>query len=212
VKEIGDQNVEGNWMTPRERLQRAIVAAVADGGSQAATIAEAMLRTGMSAREFHAEFADGEECLLTASDAIWETLLERTGESYNSRETWPARLRAALTSLTETIAANESLAKVMLIEIPAAGPTAHRHYRDGVDRLLRFLVPGREYSERGEELPQRVELLALGGAETIVFDEVAAGRAEDLPALVPDILFAILVLYLGPEWAAEEAGLATGVS
>lgn len=198
-------------MTPRERLQRAILAAVAESGSEAATIAEATRRTGMSARQFHAEFADGEDCLLAASDAIWDALLETVDESYESCETWPAGLRAALTALTEAIAANEALARVMVIDIPAAGPAAHRHYRDGVDRLLRFLLPGRDYSERGEELPQRVELLALGGAETIVFDEVAAGRAEDLPALSADILFAILVLFLGPEWAAEEAGLATGV-
>jgi hypothetical protein len=46
--------------------------------------------------------------------------------------------------------------------------------------------------------------MAIGGAEAIVCDEVMADRTEDLPTLLPDILFAVLVPYVGPEAAAAE--------
>jgi hypothetical protein len=46
--------------------------------------------------------------------------------------------------------------------------------------------------------------MAVGGAEAIVFDEVVAGRVSGLPALLPDILFTLLVPYLGPEEAVEQ--------
>jgi hypothetical protein len=63
---------------------------------------------------------------------------------------------------------------------------------------------GREYSEVEEELPGEVELLAVGAAEAIIFGEVDAGRAERLPKMMPEILFSILVPFLGPDRAAEE--------
>ena len=51
--------------------------------------------------------------------------------------------------------------------------------------------------------------MAVGGAEAIIFDEVIAGRTQRLPALLPEILFALLVPYLGPEPAIEEMRRAT---
>jgi hypothetical protein len=38
----------------------------------------------------------------------------------------------------------------------------------------------------------------------LLFDEIQAGRTEDLPRHLPELLFALLVPYLGPRQAAEE--------
>jgi hypothetical protein len=38
----------------------------------------------------------------------------------------------------------------------------------------------------------------------MVFDEIRAGRAGKLPAMLPDLVFAVTMPYLGAE-AAEEA-------
>jgi hypothetical protein len=46
--------------------------------------------------------------------------------------------------------------------------------------------------------------MAVGGAQTIIFDEVVAGRAQELTAKLPDILFTVLAPYIGPEAAAAE--------
>jgi hypothetical protein len=63
---------------------------------------------------------------------------------------------------------------------------------------------GREYSEADEELPTEVELLAVGAAEAIIFAEVDAGRAQRLPGMMPEILFSVLVPFMGPDRAADE--------
>ena len=47
-------------------------------------------------------------------------------------------------------------------------------------------------------------MLAVGAAEAIVFEEIEAGRAAQLPALAPAILFSLLVPFLGPEAASAE--------
>jgi hypothetical protein len=70
--------------------------------------------------------------------------------------------------------------------------------------LVPLFVEGREYAANSIQLPPKLELMAVGGAATIIFDEVIAGRAEELPARLPDILFTVLAPYIGPEAAAAE--------
>ena len=67
-----------------------------------------------------------------------------------------------------------------------------------------YVSEGREHAPVAEELPGEVELLALGAAEAIIFAEIDAGRAERLPAKMPEILFSVLVPFIGPQRAAEE--------
>ncbi len=40
----------------------------------------------------------------------------------------------------------------------------------------------------------------------MIFDEIRAGRAPDLVHILPDLVFAVLMPYLGPAAAEEEMG------
>ena len=83
----------------------------------------------------------------------------------------------------------------------ARGPTSLSQ-RLGAVRAA--LIEGREYATNAVHLPPDLERMAVGGAQTIIFDEVVAGRAEELSARLPDVLFSVLVPYIGPEAAAAE--------
>ena len=48
--------------------------------------------------------------------------------------------------------------------------------------------------------------MAIGAITGLISDELAAGRAEQLPNLLSDVLFATLVPYIGPAAAAREVG------
>ena len=89
------------------------------------------------------------------------------------------------------------------VELPAAGPEARRRYHDALGQLRPLFSEGRKYAE-SDILPPDLELMAVGGAEAIIFDEVVAGRTKELPKLLPDILFAVLVPYVGPTAAKAE--------
>ena len=56
----------------------------------------------------------------------------------------------------------------------------------------------------GRELPENISLMSAGAVSGLIFDELLAGRAAQLPAMLPDLLFAMLVPYVGPRAAAEE--------
>ncbi len=55
-----------------------------------------------------------------------------------------------------------------------------------------------------EGLPPDTARFAIGGASAMIFDEIRAGRAPDLVRILPDLVFAVLMPYLGPEAAEEE--------
>jgi AcrR family transcriptional regulator len=188
----------------RRRLLLATVQEVAERGYAAVSVADIVSRAQVSRRAFFEEFGGLEEALFESCDWMVDRLLERTGRSYSSGDSWPTKVRLALRTLLEELAADPDAARLITVELPAAGPSARQRYRQNTDRLLPCFRTGRDHGARDVDLPRDVDLMAVGGAEAIISDEVVAGRASRLPALLPDILFALLVPYLGPEQAVEQ--------
>ena len=190
--------------TPRKRMLRAMARAVAARGYDHVSVADVVQAAGVSRSTFYEEFASKDECLLAAYDALLERLIDQVFAAYESETRWPDQVRAGLAALLEALAEEPEVARMATVEIPAAGPEAHRRYRAAIERFVSFFLDGRQVSGRGPTLPRETELMAVGGAEAIIFDEVVAGRASQLTELLPDILFAVLVPYLGPDEAAVE--------
>jgi AcrR family transcriptional regulator len=188
----------------RERLLRAMVREIAEHGYDEVSVAQVVARAGTSRGTFYEEFASKDEALLAAYDSMLDVLIERVRSSFSVGDPWPMKVRLALGVLLRELASNPEIARLATVDIPAAGPIAHERYRQGIERFLPLFRQGREYSGRDDELPEDAELMAVGGAEAIVFDEVTGGRVESLPSLLPDILFTLLVPYLGPEEAVEQ--------
>ena len=91
-----------------------------------------------------------------------------------------------------------------MVEVTAVGEEARVRYRANLNRFAPFLEEGRAYSPRGGELPDDTARFAIGGAMSLIFDEVRAGRGPELPQLVPELTFAVLMPYLGAEAAEDE--------
>lgn len=196
------RDVEG--LSQRDRLLWAMVRVIADKGYDGFTLGDVVARAGVSRTTFYDEFANKDECLFAAYDRVIDVLVAYVEEAYQSEGEWPKRVREGLDALLRALAAEPEVAKMAAVEFPAAGPAAHQRYRDALERFLPFFREGRMFSPRSEELPPGVELMAVGGAEVIIFDEVVAGRISKLPQMLPEILFAALVPFIGPDAAAAE--------
>jgi AcrR family transcriptional regulator len=195
------RNVEG--LSQHDRLLWSMVRVIADKGYDGVTVRDVVARAGLPQTAFYNEFANKDECLFTAYDRVIDELLEYVADAFSrSERDWPQRMSDALDALLRALAAESDVAQFAVVEVSAAGPQAHRHYRGAVERFLPFLQEGREFSGRAGELPPAVEQMAMGGAEAIIFDEVVRGRASKLPEILPDIVFAVLVPFIGPEDAA----------
>lgn len=188
----------------REKLFWAMMSELATKGYREASVEEPIEAAGVSATEFEAEFGDKDACLFAAYDHLTELLVERTAAGCGSGGEWPERVRAGLTTLLEAVAAEPQMARAMTRSFPGIRPATYERYVELLSRFVPYMREGREYSEVEEELPGEVELLAVGAAEAIIFGEVDAGRAERLPAMMPEILFSVLVPFMGPDRAGDE--------
>jgi hypothetical protein len=117
---------------------------------------------------------------------------------------WPQRLRRTLAAVLEGVAAEPDAAGSAAMDNPALETEGRRRYRDALDRLETLLGEGREYAPPAAALPPDHERMAVAGIETAISGEVAAGRTQQLPNLLPDLLFTLLTPYVGPEAASAE--------
>jgi AcrR family transcriptional regulator len=158
----------------------------------------------VSEGEFESEFGEKDAALFAAYERLSERVLERAMGACGEDESWPERIRNGLEALLEMLATEPEMARVLTRSFPEISPSTYRCYTDLLASFVPAMHAGRDYSGADEELPSSVELLAVGAAETLIFVEVDAGRAERLPGMLPEILFTILVPFIGPELAAEE--------
>ena len=190
----------------RERLLEAVVKTAAAKGYEATTIDDVVEFAGVSRGTFDEMFASKEECFLEAYDAVFDVLVAHVTAAFEAAddESWPEQIAAGLGALVELLAMEADIARMAMIEVTAAGDDARERYRAMLTRFTPFLEKGRTYSGQGEELPADTARFAVGGATSMIFDEVRAGRGPELKRILPDLVFAVLMPYLGPEAAEDE--------
>jgi AcrR family transcriptional regulator len=186
----------------RKLLFSEMLVELARKGYEEASLEEVLLRAGVASEEFEAHFGDLDECLFAAYNYATETLLGLAQASSRPDLPWPERVRLGLEAVLAEAAAKPEIARAMTRAFPAIRPDAYQRYIDLLGGFVPCFAEGRRHCEA--ELPAEVELMAVGAAEAIIFDEVDAGRAEDLPSMLPEILFSILVPFIGPDQAGAE--------
>jgi len=190
----------------RERLLDAAIDVVAEKGYGATTVADLTKEAGISRTTFYEMFEDKEACFLAAYDAAVDVLARRVATAFEAEQGWPARVRAGLEALLSSLAAEPQLARLALVDVGSAGPAAQRRYRAALQRMTPFFDEGRDYAPNGRSLPPNTSRMAIGAVVGLIADELEQGRAAHLPDLLPEVLFATFIPYLGPTAAAREVG------
>jgi len=190
----------------RERMMEAMVRMSAAKGYEATTVADVIEYAGVSRDTFDEMFGSKEDCFLAAYDAVFDVLVAHVTAAFEaaSGEPWPEKIAAGLGALVELLAMEADIARMAMVEATAVGDDARERYRAMFTRFTPFLEEGRTYSGQGEELPADTARFAVGGAASMIFDEVRAGRGPELKRILPDLVFAVLMPYLGSEGAEDE--------
>lgn len=180
-----------------------MVRVVGAKGYKATSVADVIEEAGTSRTTFYKHFDDKHECFLAAYDMLVEQVFAEVVAGCDGERSWLERMRTGLATIVELFAVDPKLARTAIVEVAAAGADARRRHWNAVARFTEFLEAGRELAD-GRELPENIALMAAGAVSGLIFDELLAGRAEQLPELLPELLFALLVPYIGPSAAAEE--------
>lgn len=190
----------------QERLLEAIVRVAAEKGYGATTTADVTAAAGLPAESFARHFAAKEDCFLAAYEAVSDVVIAHVSTAYEASagRPWPERIVAGLRALVELLAAEPEITRMAMIDVGSLGEEARVRYRTALERFVPLLEEGRDHStDDAAGLPDETAQFAIGGVASMIFDELRAGRGEELPAALPELAFAMLMPYLGA--AAAEA-------
>jgi AcrR family transcriptional regulator len=186
----------------REVILGAVVEIAAEHGYAETTIGMILKRAGLGRPAFDRHFRDKHECFLAAWQEMNESCMRGMLEAFNSEEDWTDRLRAVACEIVEGLRREPSRA-VFAIEVLAAGDAA-RARRDMTMRVIASLIDaGRNEMDDPESVPHTTAEALAGAAYGQIYSRIVRGRADELPQLVPQLMSAAVMPYLG-----IDAGLA----
>ena len=183
----------------RERILSAVAQATAEIGYADMSVEAIIARAGVSRRTFYEHFKNKEDAFLAAYDAVVDQIVRRVQRAYLQQTTALERLRAGLGAYLQYLASEPEIARMGVVEVLAAGPTALAR-RNGALRLfasiiednIRQLVPS-------IHRPALTAETIVGGIYEIVFSRILAGRTAELPGMTDDLLVAVLMRDVNPQ-------------
>lgn len=119
----------------RERLIAAIAEACEERSYAEVAVSEIVKRAGVSNATFYAQFADKRECLLAAHEELVGRLLEEVDRA-RAEEAEPAvQIRAAIRLALELLAADPPAARLLTVEVLAAGPEGMERQAAAIEEI-----------------------------------------------------------------------------
>jgi AcrR family transcriptional regulator len=195
----------------RERLLQAAIAAAAQKGYAAVTVADIVRRAKVSRAAFYIHFRSREECFLAATRRGSELMFDQVAEAARAMPEDAADedcLRAGCRAFLRFLADEPAFARVFYIEMPAAGTHS-------VERLhaagSRFTEINAKWHRRARTrhpdwpaVPDEAYQALAGACAELVRSWVSAGKTEALGEL-EDVLVALhLAVLAGRPWPAEK--------
>ena len=185
----------------RKAQRKRIVAAMSElagaKGYRATRIADLLAKADISAPLFYTHFRSKEECLLAAFDVELAAIEEQVVAAVRNAERCAQRAESGLGALLAALAAGPWRARLVTVEIKAAGKRGEQRYEQALLSFVRLI---------GDGASDEVAQMTAGTIAVAITREVGGGRAAELEGLLPELLFAALAPYLGGEKAAAQAG------
>ncbi len=187
----------------RERLLNAMVEAVDERGFAATTISDLVARAGVSRRSFYEHYHNKDECLLATYDVVVERLGRRLFDAYDAVEGWNERLETYIRTLFEAAIERPDLARLVCVEMGAAGPAGVERWAEGARQLERFILDGFERAPGEGTIPTPVARAIVGALRRILYTRVRRARSSralkgELLKLVPALVEWIAAYYPSP--------------
>jgi AcrR family transcriptional regulator len=190
----------------RERLLRAVIAAVGRTGFRNVTVADIVRGARVSRAAFYAHFADKEDCFLAATHQGGVLMTNRVVAA--SRR-WPgasaeATLRASIAAYLGFLAEEPTFARAFYIEMPAAGPGAIRQIEAGLHGFARLNRAWHRRARRDHPdwpaVPYQAYYALAGATSELVRAEVRTGTTDAITSLEDTLVALHLAVLAAQPW------------
>jgi AcrR family transcriptional regulator len=188
---------------PRGRALDAFVRTVAREGYDRATIEEVLELAKVPEPVFYEHFEDKQDCMLAALDEQLRWIEDTISERVEGSTGWSERVRLGLQALLEALARDPEGARLALVECLGAGEPVLARLHSAVASCVPTLEQGRNDPEAADtdHLPPQISEAVVGGIASILHRLALERNTDELPGLLPDLLYFALMPYLGHESA-----------
>jgi AcrR family transcriptional regulator len=191
----------------RERLLRAVIAAVDTAGFRDVTVADIVRGARVSRAAFYAHFADKEDCFLAAARQGGLLMADRVVSATRKAPDDASAdelLRASIGAFVDFLAEEPAFARAFYIDMPVAGPRAVRQLeaaQHGFARLNRAWHERARREHPGWPAVPYQAYYALAGATTeLVRAEVRQGPIDASSGLTDTLVALHLAVLAGRPW------------
>jgi AcrR family transcriptional regulator len=191
----------------RERLLAAVVRVTAANGYRSTSVADILGEAGVGRESFYELFTDKKDCLLAARAILVDDLEAAVAAAYGGAGPWFDRVRKALAAMLDWFAADPAAARVVAVELAAVGTVSRDIFRADFSRFTKLIDDGLDTAGPVPDLPGAAGL-AVGAALARVYEGVVRDRTAELPGLLPELTYELLVPFVGEEAARAEERLA----
>ena len=203
----------------RDRLLRAMIAAVSGVGYADVTVGEVVRRARVSRTAFYAHFSGKEDCFFAATGDGATRLFNHTLSAVNDLPPYTGDehlLRAGLRAFLGFLAAEPAFARVFYVEMPGAGLPAQERLRTAYGQWAelnrRWHVRARRRNPGWPQVPSEVYRALAGATGELVRDMVTGGHTERLPLLEDTLVGVHLAVLAARPWGRDAGGPASSAA
>jgi AcrR family transcriptional regulator len=194
----------------RDRLLRAMIAAVSTVGYADVTVGAVVSRARVSRSAFYAHFAGKEDCFFAAANdgatQLFDSALGAvkhlppdTGDEH--------LLRTGLRGFLAFLTSEPAFARVFYVELPGVGLRAQERlltaHAQWADLNRRWHARARRRNPGWPQVPDEVYRALAGATAELVRDMVAAGHTDRLPLLEDTLVGLHLAVLAAQPWGAR---------
>lgn len=188
----------------RRRIIDAMIDSCAEKTYAATTITDIVGRARISRTTFYKQFDDKRACFEAAVGHCIEQLQEVAASSHANADEPDDAVRLATAAVIQALAERPGLAQLLTGDAIAVDPRVIECYRKATIPALEALWSGSDGAAQAHSDPR----LAFGKAQVLILNQIAIGRAERLPELLPELVYLAVSPYGGHEAALRQSQLA----
>lgn len=189
----------------RPRLHQALIDLCFERGFAQVTVTDLCRRAGIDRAEFDRHYADLDECFFEAYEVEVCRFTRLMAAARACPGSWRDRLRATAYALLSFLRDDERVTNFVAVEVRAASERAQLLFGQGIEPLFDLIDEGRDEPGASSSLTRSTAEQVGGG----IFHQIygAVGQGQSLAPgsrIVPEMMYAAVLPYLGPAAAAEE--------
>jgi AcrR family transcriptional regulator len=186
----------------RSRILASVEKTAALGGYQAMTIEDIVVGAGVSRRTFYDHFQTKEEAFLAAFDGAFKRLLALVETASEGGKDFADQCCRGLEAVTEFASSEPAAATLCFVEAMAAGQLGVERRNSALQMFARMIERAARQTLPSGASPSPLAPTAIaGGINEVVYSRLIRGEAQELRELVPDLLYATVLPYIGHDAA-----------